>query len=197
MQYTKLDVVNAGLRVLGERPVNSLDSPHPAVASLLGSLATTLVALNADRWWFNTETITLTPQVGTKHILLSPDLLAVDNTDPTINVTFRGGKLYDLKRGTYEFDNPVELKVHRYVDFDDLPIQARLYVGQTVVLNVQSELDGDGAETRKLSADVARAYNMLSAEHVRAVQANMLQRPGVQFSLWRMHGQSPFAWRNR
>lgn len=197
MFFSKLDAVNGILRVIGELRVNSLDDPHPALADIITALDDEVTKLNADQWWFNVEYPTLQPQVGNKQIIVPGDVLAVDTLDKSPRVAIRGGRLYNLDTSTREFDRPVKVRVHRRVAFDDLPYTARYYVAATAKLHFQSEMDGDGAETRKLQSDRAEAYTKMNAEHIRAVRANMLHRPGVQFHLWRMQGGSPFSIRPR
>lgn len=197
MHYTKLDAVNAILRVIGELRVNSLDDPHPALDDIIEALDNEVTWLNADAWWFNVEYPTLTPQVGNNQIIIPGDVLSVDSLDKYPRVAVRGDRLYNLDTSTLEFTGPVKCRIHRRIDFDNLPYNARAYVMQTAKLHFQAEMDGDGAETRKIGSDRAEAYSRLNAEHIRYTRANMLARPGVRFHLWRMQGGSPFSVRPR
>jgi len=197
MFYSKLDAVNSILRVIGELRVNSLDDPHSALADITTALDEEVTKLNAEPWWFNVEYPTLQPQAGNKQIIVPGDVLSIDSVPKYPRVAIRGTRLYNLDASTLEFDGPVKVKVHRRVDFDSLPYSARYYVAATAKLNFQSEMDGDGAETRKLQSDRAEAYTKMHAEHIRAVKGNMLHRPGVQYHLHRMQGGSPFSIRQR
>lgn len=195
MSYNTLDVVNDMLALLGELPVNDLETPHPAVPGALRLLDNTNTLLQAERWWFNTERATLTPQAGNKRIVVPGDTAAADTLTRSPAVTVRGSCLYNTDSGSYEFDAPVEVRLHRIVPFEQLPLSARRYVALHAQLRFQNTIDADGQKTRELKEERQQAYMLMNAEHIRAVRANMLARPGVAYILNNMQGQSPFAGR--
>lgn len=193
--YTKLNVVNRGLNLMGQLPVNDLETLHPAIPAILAALDNANKQVQSRTWWFNTETLTLVPQVGTKRISIPNDTVAVDATDPRLSVAQRGRYLYDTANGTFEFSSPVEVKLHRLVDFDDLPPTAAAYVITQALRETQSGLDGDGQRYRDLLDEDARMFAALTAEDTRFTQANLLRRPGVQLGLGRINQNTPFPYR--
>lgn len=195
MSYTTLDVVNDMLALLGELPVNDLETPHPAVPGAMRLLDSTNTLLQAERWWFNTEYTTLTPQVGNKRIVVPGDTAAADTLTRVPAVTVRGMYLYNTDDGTYEFDAPVKVRLHRVVPFEQLPLSARRYVALAAQLKFQTTIDADALKTRELKEERHMAYMLMNAEHTRNARANMLARPGVAYILNNMQGQSPFAGR--
>lgn len=195
MSYNTLDVVNDCLALLGELPVNDLETPHPAVPGARRLLTNTNELLQADRWWFNTEFTTLTPQVGNKRIVVPGDTAAIDTIPRRPGVTVRGTYLYDTDKGSYEFGAPMEVRLHRVVPFDQLPLSARRYISAEAQLRFQNTIDADALKTRELKEERTMAYRLMNAEHIRNVRANMLTRPGVAYVLNNMQGQSPFAGR--
>jgi hypothetical protein len=190
--YTKLSVVNEMLGQIGELPVNSLDTPHPSIPACLLALDSHMTRIQAEGWWFNTEYPTLTPQAGTGLVLLPNNTLAADSITPYPELSARGARLYNNTESTYVFSAPVKVKLRRFLDFDELPYTARFYIASSAKLAFQSEQDGDSTKTRKLAADKSEHYVAFHAEHIRAIQANMIDRPTFAWRLRRIVGDSPF-----
>jgi hypothetical protein len=169
-----LSIVNDMLATLGEAPINDIDAAHPLVPRAVSTLDTVNYAVQSDSWWFNTEQVTLTPQVGTNEILLPSDCLSVDAVDRTPRVTFRNGRLYNSDTASYTFTKSVP--------------SARAYIGARAVQKFQTNIDGDSTKMRELKADTAMAYIVFNAEHIRNSQVNFLARSGVQEILNSMRG---------
>lgn len=183
-----LSVVNEMLGTLGELPVNDLDAFHPVIPKAIAKLGTINSTIQAERWWFNTEYPTLTPQAGSGEIMLPTDLLSVDSIAQWPAVAVRGNRLYNLDDSTYVFTRPLPMRLHREIPFDELPMLARAYIGVAAVLSFQTDIDGDPIKMDKLEQRVAQTRALCNAEHSRNVRANMLQRPGVLAALNRMRG---------
>lgn len=195
MAYTDFEVVNECLALVGELPVNSLDTPHPLIPSAVAAITNQNTLVQSERWWFNVEYPTLTPQAGNKRIVLPGDTASVDTLTRTPETAARGGYLYNLTAGTYEFDAPVKVRLHRIVAFNDLPLSARRYIAVEAQLQFSRTLDADSQKVRDLKEERQRAYALMNAEHTRNSRVNMLNRPGVQYVLNQMQGLSPFAGR--
>lgn len=178
MLNTKLTVVNDMLGLLGELPVNDLDSFHPMVPRALQTLETTSGDIQSRQWWFNTETVELQPQSDSKYIMLPNNTLSVDTVSPRPATTQRGNRLYNLDDNTFEFDAPVTVRLRMYFDFDELPNAARAYIAAEAMMRFQNTIDGDDAKTRRLMQQVKDAKAELQAEHTRQIKANMLRRNG-------------------
>ena len=193
--FTELDVVNQGLSLLGQLPVNDVLTPHPAVPSILSHLAIANKQVQARKWWFNYETTTLIPQSSDSRIQIPNDVAAVDACDRRVPVSQRGRYLYNNRDGTYTFTSPVQVKLHRIVPFSELPPSAAAYVMTQTMLRMQAGLDGDGVRYRDISASDNAALMTLSAEDIRFTQANLLDRTGVQSGLSRINQLSPYPYR--
>lgn len=183
-----LSIVNDMLATLGEAPINDIDAAHPLVPRAVSTLDTVNYAVQSDSWWFNTEQVTLTPQVGTNEILLPSDCLSVDAVDRTPRVTFRNGRLYNSDTASYAFTKSVPVIIKRLVPFEQTPPSARAYIGARAVQKFQTNIDGDSTKMRELKADTAMAYIVFNAEHIRNSQVNFLARSGVQEILNSMRG---------
>jgi hypothetical protein len=193
--YSKLDVVNRALGLQGLAPVNDIDSPHPAVPAALERLSLALKAMQARRWWFNTEYPTLAPQADNQRIAIPNNTVSIDAVDPRVRVTQRGRWLYDTIRSSYEFPAPVPVRLHRFVEFDDLPPTAAHYAMTQALVTYAADMDGDAQRVRLLLGEDEKAWNALTAEDTRNANVNLLRRAQVATGLQRVAGQSPFQYR--
>lgn len=187
--YSKLDIVNKGLRALGQLPVNDLVTPHPGVPAILQELELSNNTAQTKRYWFNYEKTTLTPG-SDKRIQVPNDVASIDTVDSRTRVAQRGRHLYNLDTGSFDFDGPVEVLMHRVLPFDDLPAVAQQYIGALALRRMQAGLDGDGVRYRELQDDEVEAYNALTAENTRNAQTNLLRRKGVRIGLYRINQES-------
>ena len=192
MAYDTLSVVNSMLALLGESPVADLEAPHPALPGARAKLRDYTELIQAERWWFNTEYSTLTPQVGNGRMVLPGDTASADLLTRYPNTTVRGTYLYNNTDGTYVFTKPVKVRLHRIIPFDELPLSARRYIAAYACLMFQNTIDADANKTRLLEKDERMAYSLMNAEHIRNTRSNMLHRPGVARLLNVMQGESPF-----
>lgn len=193
--YTKLDVVNRGLSLLGQLPVNEVDTPHPAVPSILAHLELANKSVQSAKWWFNYETSTLYPQPDTNRIVVPDDIASIDACDKFTPVSLRGRNLYNHTTGTYEFDAPVPVYLHRVVPFEELPPTAARLVMIQALISLQAGLDGDGTRYNDLANEYRSALNAATAENTRNSQTNLLHRRGVQLGLYRINQDTAYQFR--
>lgn len=184
---TILDCVNDMLATMGEAPLNQLDEDHPYVAAGVRYVSSTNKKVQGSGWWFNTETLRLTPDPESGFIYVPNDILTAEGLRGQTGIpacryeyTLRGRRLYDLTNGTYEIaENPVYLKVIREVPFEDLPPTAQDAIGITAVLRFQMNYDGDRQKLEELKVDQNASWQTLKAEHIRQVRANFLNSPSA------------------
>lgn len=194
MAMTKLQAVNVMLRKLGNRPVNSLDVAHPRVPSAVAVLDRFTQELQATRWWFNVEYPTLVPQVGNARILLPGDCASADAVNRRPRVAVRGMYLYNLDDSTYEFTEALQVRLHRILPFDELPLLAAETVLTKAIVEWVGDNDGDDTKVR-LAADAReRAYSAMHAEHIRNSDRNLLERPSMRTAMTRIRGNSAAHW---
>lgn len=193
MALTTLDVVNDMLGLLGERRVNSLAEPHPLIPDALAKLDTATTIVQADLWWFNVEYPTLTPQSGSGVILVPNDTAACDSLTQYPRLTVRGNRLYNLDDVTDVFTDPIRVRLHRVVPYDDCPIVARAHIAAKAKLDFQKDYDGDTTKAQILAQEIKESYTRLHAEHTRSAKANILNRPSVIGKLQAIIGGRP-AW---
>lgn len=121
-----LDAVNLTLPKLGERPVTSLQIKHDTLAVLLPVIEQNLRKTLMRGWWFNEYATTLYPDVGGE-IAVGQDTIEFipDRSDTAVQ---RGTRLFNPVTLEYTFTEPVKGRVLQYVQFDDLPEAAAIFV---------------------------------------------------------------------
>lgn len=174
-----LSVVNACLGILGERGVNALNEPHPMIPDALAKLEQANALVQSDYWWFNVEYPTLTPQVGTGYLLVPADTADADSLTQWPGLAVRGNRLYNTTDVTDVFTEPLRVRLHRVVPYDDLPIIARAHVAARAKLDFQKDYDGDSTKAQILAAEVKDTGMRLKAEHIRNAKVNMLYKPSM------------------
>ena len=179
MALTTLDVVNDMLGLLGERRVNALNEPHPMIPDALAKLETATTWVQGDMWWFNVEYPTLSPQAVTGHLLVPNDTAACDSLTQYPRLAVRGNRLYNLDDITDVFSDPIRVRLHRVVPFDDCPLLARAYMAARAKLDFQKDHDGDSMKAQILAQEIKESYARMHAEHIRNAKANILHRPSV------------------
>lgn len=131
----KLKAVNRALRVIGETPVNTLNSGVPDAEIALTILEETTEEVLETGWHCNTSYgVRLVPDVSNE-IRVPDSYLSVDSSGPSkgFDVTIRedvdgGIKLFDVKGETFKFTAPVTVDVIYNFDFDGLPRPLQAYI---------------------------------------------------------------------
>ena len=131
---TELKAVNTILSGIGEQPVTSLPSSYYMATLAQAKLAEVSKAVQTPGLQCNTQTeLKLTPDPVTGMIdfdvlVLGSGMLSVDGTYPSVNVTERDRKLYDIDNQTYVFTQPVYVDIVWLLDFEQLPEVIRQYI---------------------------------------------------------------------
>ena len=188
MALTTLDVVNDMLGLLGERRVNDLNEPHTMIPDALAKLSTASAYVQADLWWFNVEYPTLIPQAGTGEILVPNDTASCDSLTQYPRLAVRGNRLYNLDDVTDVFEQPIRVRLHRIVPFDDCPILARAHIAARAKLDFQKDYDGDSMKAQIIAREIQDSYNRMHAEHIRNANSNMLYKPSMAMKLLNIIG---------
>jgi len=154
---TELEAINQMLSVIGETPINTLTSDTlPQDASIaVNVLEESNKAIQSEGWHFNTEVLTLTPDV-LKNIIVPSGTLSIDTAkDETqdINPVDLNGKLYDLKNNTYEFSNSVKLEVISKRVWDQIPEPCKSYITRMASRKFQMRTLGSSELNQELLRD--------------------------------------------
>jgi hypothetical protein len=159
---TELEAVNEMLGMVGEAPVNSLEVSGLVDAGRARTLLhTTSRSIQSRCWNFNTEDEypLLVDEEG--YINLPANTLRVDATDPTIKVTQRGSRLYDLDNHTYIFNECPKLRITFFLEFEVMPEPARRYITLNAGRLFQTEVQGSDSIHSQTYKDEEEALAVL------------------------------------
>lgn len=182
MYLSSLDVINSCLETLGEVPLNAADTDHPYAGAILRLLRSNNFRVQARGWWFNKERITLEPNAVTGEIYVPHDVLSLDTETPQRNYVLRGRRLYNITAESYVFKSPVTLAIIRLLEFEDLPFVAQDLIQAATVVRFVESYDADQSRVQQVRADYQEADAVCNAEHIRNVNANVLQQGGVGYT---------------
>lgn len=168
-----LTVINDALGTMGEAPLNAVDDPHPFRAAVVSILNTVNREFQARGWWFNRETLTLSPSGLDYGIYLPGDAISV-RTD-NANYVQRYRRLYNVVEGTYRFEKDVDVTIIRLIPFEQSPELFAAYAAAEAVMRFQKRYDGDSTKTRQLADERDRARIEANAEETRQVKANLIE----------------------
>jgi hypothetical protein len=167
---TELEAVNSMLATIGEAPVNSITGTLPLDASLAKN---TLTEINREvqsaGWHFNMRyDYTLSLDNNSK-IPLAENIMRVDLNPDKYSVTEydvikQGSFLFNKKGNTFTFDKALDAVVTLYLDFTDLPENARRYITLRASRIFQDRTIGGNTLHRYTSVDEANALAILKQE---------------------------------
>ena len=167
---TELEAVNSMLATIGEAPVNSITGTLPLDASLAKN---TLNEINREvqsaGWHFNMRyDYTLSLDTDNK-IPLADNIMRVDLNPNKYSVTEfdiikQGSFLFNKKGNTFTFDQALDAVVTLYLDFTDLPENARRYITLRASRIFQDRTIGGNTLHRYSSVDEANALALLKQE---------------------------------
>lgn len=123
-----LEAINKMISVIGEAPLTSLTPSTNEIAFATAILNEVNREVQSHGWTFNTDTITLTPDSGTKEIAAPSGLLSLDPVDPKWKTSILMDKLYNNETRSYEWDQDMKCEFIRLVDFCSLPWWAKNYI---------------------------------------------------------------------
>lgn len=172
---TELEAVNGMLMSIGQSPVNTLEVTGIRDVNLAQSLLhNTSRAIQTRGWHFNEDrNFKLNPDINGE-ISLPANTLNVTPEKSHKDYVFRAGKLYDKSENSYTIDEPVEVRIVWFLDFEDLPQAARDYIATSAARRFQAQTVGSEILYRYTIEDERMALATLSRMEVKNSKANML-----------------------
>lgn len=186
---TELTAINKVLAAIGVNPVTTESSTHPDAIAARNTIESLSMSLQANGPEFNKDVRTLVRD-NINNIRLPSNTLFVDSIDRLEKVTQRGGLLYNITGGTFEFDTDVVCDLVVYLDFNDLPFHASNYIMYTAAYDHYVDQDGDEKKSRRLEARKNRAQVLYDKTELNAKNINALHSPQAQTLLHGMGSAS-------
>ena len=175
---TELDAVNHILRTvgLGLRLATSTVNLHPQAISAQATLLEVSKDVQAEGHWFNTVTLTLSPNEAGA-LLLPTDTLSADPVNPLSVLVQRGTKLFDPSGNTYNIGESVSTCIVSLLPIDELPHQAASMIKHKAALQHYENRSNDGSKSRALSNRLVAAQLAFEKEVLHQADTNAFQSP--------------------
>lgn len=176
---TYLEAVNRILQMMGEAPVNSLAGQYGLAQQAEEMLKDVSRKIQSDGWSFNTDyERDMTPDSVTKEVAVGVNVsrVVVDPYSyPSLDVVQRGGKLYDRRANSYQFDQAFKADVTYMLEWEELPEHARQYIAVKAGRHLQESILGSSDLTRINLTVEAEARALFLEEETYVSQNNMLR----------------------
>lgn len=185
---SKLEAVNEMLLAIGQAPVNTLEVAGIRDVSVAESILDNVSReVQSSGHGFNTFTETKSPDVN-GNILIAADVLAIDATDPLIDVIAMVDtndsalKLYDKEDNTFIFDDDVECEVVKLLPFESIPQHARRYILAMAKLRFQASVVGSDMLNNLIEQELGMAYAEFRRAELLQQDNNILTAGGTIIS---------------
>ena len=176
---TECDAVNYILSAIGSAPVTTLEEDMDIdVVNARRILSNVSRDIQRKGWDFNKVTRTLSPRMDNHRIPWDRTIISLHSTDGSTYVK-RGEWLYDMTRGSYEFDKPITVEIVEGVDYDDLPDAFKTYVTAKAAVDFHARYFGDAAISEDLQMGLTLAYQDIVQYDMEMGSLNMLQVAAV------------------
>ena len=162
----ELQAVNEILASVGQAPVTVIETQNitledgsqvsevtnPDVAIILNTLHQVSREVQAEGWTFNTDYKVKVSRNSNKEVLIPDNYLQIDvvDTDRTVDVVRREGKLYDRINQTFSFDNDPYCDIKRFFNLIDIPIPIRDYIVSRSATIFSQRVIGDSTQYQML-----------------------------------------------
>lgn len=175
---TELDAINLMLETIGAAPVNRLTGVQNEDVLIARQILTQVSReVQTEEWDFNSEDdYPFTPdEEGIIHVPDNIIRIVPSNNHATpfwgpTDVVIRGKRLYDRANHTFTFSGPFMADIALFLDFDELPYEAKQYILIRACRKFDVVSSGDTDREKWTAQDELRARADLLAADTR--QAN-------------------------
>lgn len=174
---TELEAVNLMLSVIGEAPVNSVDTSGLADAvTAYNILNFCSREVQLVGWHWNTEPNFPIPPDQNGYLSLPANTLRVDTDGASqgSDLIQRGTRLYDRVNHSYVFDKAVTVEIVLLLPFDELPEAARSYITIRAARQFQERVVGSEVLSAYTQRDEMQAMARLKDAEAETADFNIL-----------------------
>lgn len=197
-RMTELEALNMLLRLIGNSPVNDIDSNLPDAANARTTLDRIRRQAQRRGWWFNIDYDKTYQPNDKNEIVIAKEVISV--VAHNRNYIQRGNKLYNKEGNTFKFSSGVSIyREVRTLEWDDMPDCMQSYCGYMAGSQfIRDELE-DNSKSRELKEDAGLAmldvkkqdleegqYNVFGNARVARARAGV--RPYNRGSIGRFYG---------
>ena len=199
--YTKLDLVKACMRAIGNDQAVDLDNPDVDEDIAISTVDEAIIDVLSYGWWFNTETNwKLTPNVD--GFINVPDTIIDLRTyrcSRGVDLVKRGGRMYDKTNHTFDMtlntqnDGTIDFDFLMALDISDCPVVAQQFIRESAVNKYLVDMEAEANKINKSNERLVNFQYLLEKQHYRNSQFNVYQHQGVQRVLGGMQSVNSFA----
>lgn len=171
------------LEAIGEDPVSSLESGLDDAEVAESKLARITKEFLSKGWHCNTEeNVILTPDTAGE-ITVGDGVLRIDTVGNSsdIDVTLRGGKLYNLTDRTFTFSGDLTVTWSILLDFEELPYAVANYIAYDAAYRYQKDRLGSGALGSQIKEDREVAFIGFMDAEGQEDDLNVFDAPDLQY----------------
>jgi hypothetical protein len=188
---SRLDIINAMLGSIGESKVTSADSQHPSAIQASAKLDELDPLFQMRDWWFNHEyALPLSPAPVSGEIIVPSNTLSAGPTSPYV---WRGTRLYDPVRHTYNIGKTVNVELVVQLPIEELPTSAAQYLKALCVRTFHTDEEGDQIKIVEYEKAELKAEALLKNEHLRMLKINRFNAPAVKSIMYRIQPANAYV----
>lgn len=174
---TELEAVNIMLGTIGEQPVNSLDISTISEVSIASTMLYEVSREVQSRGWHWNEDIEYDLTASEGEFPVPANVLKLEVTGSTDDVTRRGNRLYNKTDHTYIFtETTMECSVVWFLPFTDLPQAARTYITLRAARKFQVRILGSNEIEKFTEVEENQAWVGLIGAEVDSQKYSMVDR---------------------
>ncbi len=194
MGLSKIEAVNIILEAIGESPVSSLTSGLPDAEAAEAKLNEVNKTVQAKGWHQNIEyNLKLVPN-NSNLIYVPSNYLRVDTTkqSQSINVTVRSYQnrlaLYDLKKQSFIFTQPLYVEVVYLLSFEDLSLELGTYIAYLAARKFQeTQMQSVALDNFTKRAEMEAYAGLMDAESETDDANILVDSPYCAYATYRSH----------
>lgn len=180
--------VNVLLSSIGESPVSSVEGDSAEAseaASALNLIAEVSLSVQTQGWPWNRDYGVTLPVDNTGRVPLPVNGLRITKAYPgnhSGSLVERGRFVYDNRRSSYVFDDPVLVDLISKLAFEEMPEAARRYITIRAAKQYQGRIQTNAMVDRITDGEVLLALRTLEEERDEAEPANQIDGNAETFS---------------
>ena len=169
----KLDAINTMLQAIGVQAISTLEGTNPDKINAVVVLDRVSSAFQSKPGYYNSEVLTLTPDIN-GNIFVPSNTLTVNPVSKRTNVTVRNFKLYNLVQQSYIFDSPIEVTIVFNINFDFLPFVVQNIIQYMAAMEMQSLFEVDQLKMSYITSKITEARILYTRENIIYPNSNSL-----------------------
>lgn len=197
--YTKLDLVNACLRAIGNDRVSALDYPDVDTDAAITVVEETTVDVLSQGWWFNQECWSNLVPNNEGRVAVPKTVISIrpEGVPLGAELVVRSGYLFDKTNQTWDIRPllpPSGLKMHviLLLELEDIPAACQQYIRTRSRAKMMQDMDSDLNKIELEQREELRYLAILERNHRNYMKTNNYNTPKVRAVMGSLASQSNY-----